>query len=465
MLKKSLLALALAGTASFAANAVDNDITGAVGVALSKQGAANETSFPIASLTGTKLTYNFNDAAATTPVSTGDKLVVSVSGATFGLGTAVLATFVDAGAGNAIVAHATPVYTNSNTATITLGAVTGTLDTADAIDITGLIFEGTSAIASGKVEVTVHLVDSAGSTVFGSKKVTVFELKDQFTNVVASALDGAIQVSESRKEFAASATTDVLSLTVSETANATMTTYVEAQPTKVTYTISAERGFAYLDTDSDGTNDLAIVGASTLVNGQDTFVTTFSADKSQAIVTQTVVDTVAANAGLDTAVTITIPGGDSKTVINRDTFKVVSTEIAYADNASKAGTFTGTANLVAGEWTIAGGSIVNVTGMPFSSGISQYVVISNTSTSAGVAELVAFVDGASTSHTLTTPIAANGVSNLTTEIKALAVSQGWADKTVTFEIVVTVPKASISAHSLFYVAGDTDRQSLPVTVD
>jgi len=469
MFKKTLLALALAGTASFAANAVTT-LTGAVDLELSAQGAASETNIAQSGLSSTDLVFTL-DAAAAAALTNGDDLVVTLTGATFGLGTNVVAAFTDGQGTNDTTLDLTAVaaYSGSNTATIAVGAIGGAdtdgITALNLITVTGVVFDAASALASGEVSATIHLVDSAGSAVYGAVTETVFTFEDQFT-VAASGtiLDAQIQVAADRMEFAGSATTDTVVMTLAEDANTIDTTFLEAQPTTVTYTLSSERGFAYLDTDSDGTKDLAIVGSSAPIDGQDTFVTTFAADDLTATIVQSVVDTTPGSAGLDTAVTFTIAGGDGDTIINRDTFTVDSTVFAYTDNTAVAGTFAGTANIAAGAWTIAGGAVIDVTTVPFGDGLFHGFNIANTGTTTGVAELVVSVDGVDTSYTLTTPIIANGVTKLGAEIKALSLTEDWFGKSVNFEFVVTVPGAGVSMNAFFYVSADNDRTRLPVTV-
>jgi len=448
MFKKSLLALALAGTTVLSANAAT--LTGGVDTVVSAQGVANETV-----ATSADVVFTFVDAADVNGLSVNDELILTLSGGSFGLGTNISAVFADvSGGGDDIDLTADTTYVTGNTATIVLGAITGAIVATDTITISGIVFNAETLAASGEITGTVSLVDATTSQTIATVTETLAETADQFSVEVGAGLSETIEVSEARLEFAAAATTDDLTLTVSEGANGTALSL--ATPTTVTYTVSADRGFGYLDTDADGEKDLDVTATST-VGADDTFAVTFAADDSTFSVVQTVVGT------LDTDPTITIPGGDGETIINRDSFAVDSTVFSYTPLSGAAATFAGATGLNAGEWTINGGSIVTIAGLPFGTSFSQYVTISNITGTAGVAELVAFVDGVSSTHTLTTAIAANGVTNLTTEIKALAKTQGWTTSNVSFEIVVTV-EDGIAANALYYVKSDGDRQDVSVSV-
>ena len=473
MFKKSLLALALAGTASFAANAV-NTLSDQINVQVSAQGAASTETILQSDLTGTNLLLTL-DTASAAALTAGDDLVISISGATWGTGTNIVPVFADGinTDDTDVVLTATPAYTGGNTATIAVGAVTaGTegIEALNTIAITGILVDGASAVASGEVEVTVSFIDSASTLTYGSVTETLFTTEDQFSAVIAggNVMAKTIEVADDRMLFNDASASDSFEITLDESAG-TVITNMGANVTSVTYTLSSGRGFAYLDTDGDGTKDLAIVGSSAAVDGQDTFATTYSDDDTTVTIVQTVVqdgtDTAGTNdnAGLDTDVTITVPGGDTDTVISTDTFTVTSTTFAYTDATSAAGTQAATANLVAGTWSLDGGAVITVAGLPFAEGISHGVNIANTSATAGVAELVAMVDGVTTNHVLTTPIQADGVSKLGAEIKALGVTEGWDGKSVIFEIVVTVPEVSIETNAFFYVSDDSDRTRVPVT--
>ena len=154
MFKKSLLALALAGTASFAANAVTT-LTGSVDLELSAQGAASSATIDQASLSSATLIYTL-DATAAAALTAGDDLVITIAGATLGLGTDVAAAFVDGQNTNDTTVDLTAAtsYTGNTTATIAVGTVVAGTEGVEAnnlINITGLVFDGTTANASGEV--------------------------------------------------------------------------------------------------------------------------------------------------------------------------------------------------------------------------------------------------------------------------------------------------------------------------
>jgi len=189
--------------------------------------------------------------------------------------------------------------------------------------------------------------------------------------------------------------------------------------------------------------------------------------------------TLTASFGTLTAATSTIKIG-----LGRDALNATASEAtAFASNTYTAGysfnrasaTLTAansSTTIAAGTWTQNGASGIRLNYVPLTDNTSLQVLISNNSSTSGVAEFVAYSGGATCTGNLGA-VAANGVTSvggaLRSALRGTPNSSTQTNCTTAFDdatgnaavvLSTTTPSASTKVHSGFTVTGDTNPRQI-----
>lgn len=455
MLKKTLIALAVASVATAASAA---DVTDTASALLSKQGAVNTANVQIGNAA------SVGDAAGDVLVSLeaeykpDDLLYFDFVGGDVDLTASVITTDVQLFAapadGGALLGTMVLGLLPSSTKNQLVMRVTS-LDYINSNDplnttkygklvVNGLTFKTTSILSSGKTTLDYRAETSTGIEIDAGKDsaTIIFEAKDQFAAAVTHDLDATIDVNEQRLKFVGTGVTayeDVV--TVETTENAAPTGKVWALPataTKSDYVIHGD--FSFLGE----ANDSGIITTSNV---------TSSADAAPKVYADKIVTTYA---GL-TANTITIDiSGETSGVADKALSPqefTATTTVAYTDFSSAAGSVILQDKADAGAWGL-NGAIIHVPFMPFRDGYSPIVSVSNTSNQDGDIEVLVYAKNDAdwvepTSYMLNTTAIADAMTNITPELQSLGINGD-----VAFDVIVNAPKQSIAVNALYFNEGD-----------
>ncbi|WP_394200810.1 hypothetical protein [Shewanella waksmanii] len=453
MLKKTLIALAVASVATTASAA---DVTDTASALLSKQGAVNTANVQIGNA------VSVGDAAGDVLVSLeaeykpDDLLYFDFVGGDVDLTNSVITTDVQLYAADEVTLVGTMVLglLPSSTKNQLVMRVTSLdyIDPNDAANTTkfgklivnGLTFKTTSILSSGKTTLDYRAETSTGIEIDAGKNsaTIIFEAKDQFAAAVTHDLDATIDVNEQRLKFVGTgATTYEDVVTVETTENAAPTGKVWALPataTKSDYVIHGD--FSFLGE----ANDSGIITTSNV---------TSTADAAPKVYADKIVTTYA---GL-TANTITIDisgetAGVADKALSPQEFTATTT-VSYTDFSTKAGSVILQDKADAGAWGL-NGAIVHVPFMPFRDGFSPIVSVSNTSNQDGDIEVLVYAKNDADwvepqSYMLTTTAIADAMTNITPELQGLGI-----EGDVAFDVIVNAPKQSIAVSALYFNGGD-----------
>lgn len=474
MLKKSLIALAIA---SVAGSAFAADITTTQYSVLSKQGAQGNDNVVIGQDV-TPVTANISDVivALDAEYKIDDLITFDFTGVDIDLAASSLLTKVtladDPQTDSNYVDGAD--YTSAGDAspygTMTLGLLTSTKNQlvyrvtsldytkekpenttfGGSIELEGLQFEVASLLASGKGVVT-YSAKTSNDFVLDQQETNatvLFDVKDQFAGSVEHKFDAVIDVNEQRLRFDSVDQNGLGHLTDKD--------HVELKAEEVAYTY--------------GNNFAAQYSLPATANGQVmTVVGDFSflgeADETTGIIPTT---NVTADYGTPKVYADRIVVEHGVLTTNSISVDISGSNAGYADTQLSTQEFTANidvnydsyldaktnqiANVLvkgdAGEWTL-NGAIVHVPFMPFRAGYSPVVTVSNTSSQQGDIEVLVYAKNDAewvepVSYMLTTPAKAEAMTNITSELQ----SQG-IDGDVAFDVIVNAPADEIAVSALY----------------
>ena len=437
MFKKTLLALAIAGVALNASAKLTIDAKGAYSTApatsqlISAEGSQNTTSVALGAV-------DVTISGTVTGYASAKTVRVTITGGTLTPSTTLTAVHTSGD----LVASGTVTYPTLNQAVLTLSnagetAVQGSV-AGNVITLGGLSVAPTSIAAGSTIGYKVEVLSSVGGSVIDSVTGTIATYASQFS-AKAVKTDGIIDVGNERYTFDI---TGAATSTVAETFGIT----IKSKPVDINSVSSAKPAksvltgsFGFL-AGTDGkvaATDLSSTGT-TVINAALTTVTDTAA--------------TALTIGSDSTATFTATVDGKTQTLAPQTF-TVSTEFDYTDAGNKSQTFTATA--AAGGWTLNGSSSY-VPFLPFSSGFARSVTVTNKGKVAGAITVDWISAGVKATTTLTTMAVGQSVTEIASELNALAAANGiTGDAALT--IVVNSPDADISVNALYYSLADKDR--------
>jgi hypothetical protein len=324
--------------------------------------------------------------------------------------------------------------------------VSGASTVDELIVIAALEFDTASVLAGTGVVATYAASTDSGITIdAGSKSVaTIITTSNQFA-VDRSADDdfnAIIDVEAGRLAFAPVATTDAAEYTI--TSDGSLTYPATALDTDLVLTGS----FDFLDEDLDTAGIQTSVGtilpAATTVTSTEI---TWEAQSQAATTTH--------------GITLDISNLPADTIISTQDF-TISSVVNFTDHgtaeaagtAAKAGSTTFSATDV-GTWEL-NGAAESIAFLPFGAAFAQSITVSNTGTIAGDITVELTANGVTYTKTLATESAANSVTNISLEVKALAVESGITGN-AHIQVIVNVPADAVSVKGIYYHKPTADR--------
>lgn len=452
MLKKSLIALAIASTAFNAAA----DLTiaaggsgGAKGQLISAEGVVNTSSLAPTAVTATVSGTLTNYASI-------DKIRVTVTGGTLTPATQVAVAYNKvAGSGTSVANLATlgtVTYPDTTTALIDLvtadedqiDGTTGTIAATDNFVITGLDIAPTSVAVGSEITYKIEILSSVGGAVVDTKTGVVATVVNQFSAKVGTKFGATdIDVGDDRLSFEGGVTSDALVVT----ASSALVDHAPASAVGEVLTTVLNGSFGFLDGDASGAVDAGTITTTTTSPVVATDFTTVT--EAQAAFGAGIFDGLALDTASETY-TITVDG--TTHVIAPQTF-TVDVDFDYADAATKAGSFSTT--LAGGAFALNGASAY-IPFLPFGSAFSQSVTVSNSGSVAGAVTADWAYNGTTVSTPLNVTAAANSVTDISTALRAAAAANGVVGNAAV-TIVVNSPNNDIEVKAIYYSKADRDR--------
>lgn len=346
-------------------------------------------------------------------------------------------------------------YTNEKPQNTTKGGI---------ITLQGLKFEVSSLLTSGSGSVTYSAETSTGIQLDKSAKNTtvLFDVKNQFAASVPVKLDAVIDVNEQRLRFEVLAETPAATEYHQDSVGlkAEQIVYKDAEDNNLDFALPAViegmkatlvGDFSFLGEADPQTGVIATDKVDVADSVNDLVEPTVKVYADKIVVER-------ADNALDT-VTVTIDiAGDEKAgfadkAINTQQF-TAEIDVLYATAAGKANqVFEAGNKLNAGEWTL-NGAVVHVPFMPFRDGFAPIVNVSNTSNQDGDIEVLVYAENNAAwvepvSYMLPVQAKAQAQTNITAALKSVGI-QG----DVAFDIIVNAPKNDIEVNALYYNNGD-----------
>lgn len=326
--------------------------------------------------------------------------------------------------------------TTTNTAALT------TLNTAG----NGLFYlTGVTLDVTGDVSVSYN-ASRAGEAFDAGSATEIAQLDSEYTisSNTSDLLNATIDVEEERKEFTTSPTTTTDTYSVSVVSDADL-----LQTTRGNATIMLKAGDLDFLADEDGDLDsgqYAVTG------------TEVSASADLDLTSSPEVLTVETNDNVGDVTLTLYELGNTTANADRDPMSAQSftadVEVDYVYSGT-AGSIS-VEGLSAGSWGLSGAT-VNIPYMPYGSGISQIIYVSNSSDVAGDIELTAFDDQGNSFGPVTLSITAAGdsVTNIGPAVGAALEDAGF-DGTgkVDMTLVVNSPSGDIDVFAAYNVRGD-----------
>lgn len=327
------------------------------------------------------------------------------------------------------------VDSTANSVTYRVLSVEQPLDTGNSVSFTsqttlgatislGSIGYTSASVLNASVTVTVSSTDAAGNAIdtSGTTTGTIAEAKTQFGSATANGVfNNIIDVSSDRKSFTPSAP-DVLGYTIT---NPATTGWINLA------TVDATGGTSVT---LYGENLAGLTAAAFSTSG----TKVFTENANSLAVTYNGMVT-------NDTITFTAPGN---VVLEPQTF---ATDIIY--NYSSASSVAGTAiistALNSGAWTL-NGAMVNVPYMPYGSGISQILYVTNEGNQVGDI-LVTAIDDAGNEYDLgvIASAGANKVTKITSQVKDALAAEGFTSGKVSLTITVNAPSDAITVYASY----------------
>jgi hypothetical protein len=449
--KKTLIAAAVVATASANAGTITTGgfssayITGADYPLISAEGFDIAESIDIGAGSG-EIDVIFT-AGSNAQYDEETTLVFTISGAQASTSDTPTLTNTDTAGSSDFTWLSTENDADTNTATITfrLDSAGTVAEAGESFALDDLTLSGitgaVSVSSSGFFGATVTPFDAAASNV-------VAYLASEYSVVAGTALNGVIDVEEERKEFTGG-TTDAFTIDAEFGADLLGTTSTGATLTFTGSDLSFMR-------DGDGDLDSGTYALTGTSVSEDEDETTLSDDNT----TFTISTTAGLTSGDDNlGLTLTVDGADDDDaeVLAAQSFSA-AVELGYSYTV---GSTTSTdeitvSGLSAGAWALSGAT-VNIPFMPFGSGISQIIHITNDGSVTGEIELTA-IDDAGESYgpvTLNVSAAAGTVTRLNGAIQTALTDAGFDGAgNVDMTLTVNSPKADIEVFAAYNVRGD-----------
>lgn len=429
MFKKTLIAAALATTASFGAVASTVTVTPTtVGVEFAK-GAGTFTAATVTITTG-------RDYAA------GDIITLNLSGATQLIETGSPATpislTITSTSGNL---EQLPFASDASATTRVRLLATDASTSGDVITVAGIILNTGAATDEGTVKFSaagrVQTVDGP-IDVDSSAAVTYITYATELATEVTGALDAVVDVNTARKTFESNATADTLVLT-----NTRATVASGVTTTKAVYSLYGD--FSFLDENGDG--DLGDTDDGSVTSSVGTVA--MAADMQSLTVTDT-----ATFASGTVGITVNTPDD----VVIPDQSFIAKADVDYSDPSG--GTTDLSTNTLAmgsaGAWTLNGAK-AHIPFLPFGSNFSQSVTVSNTSNQTGGVDLVVYVGGDTMEVEGIATVGAEGVTDISAAIRGAVADMGLSTANLSMDVIINAPSGDITVEALYFAKSDADR--------
>ena len=477
MFKKTLLALAIAGMSigSQAATSlkVDAVATTATGVTVtdgsgadkqitvSAQGVAGAGSIDFGANLGLQLVID--DADGDKGYNTMKSVTVTLSNGTFHPSSAPTINFME-DADASVVVFGTPLV-----GVVSYPAAGNqVVFTFDAADRTSMIAEtgsnGTTAssadtfialiaglavsndLAAGTdINATVEIISEVGATVIDTASVKFASVVNQFSVTVTDTLTDKLNVAKGRKQFVtgdAGAAAGLVNLTQDTTVNLVQTAIdlnaaVSAGATSDDLTVSINGDFTYADADADDKVDTNFTATGYQKGGQSLKVITTSPSITAAAAT----DATSFN-----VVT------DGNVALSSQSF-TYDLSVSYNNASLTDGVYTASGSV--GSWTL-NGATASVPFMPFGDAFSQSITVTNVGSVDGAIVVDWFFNGTEATTPLTLTAAANSVTDISAEVRALAAANGITGNAA-LKIIINSPNDDITVKGVYYSKADKDR--------
>lgn len=455
MLKKSLIALAIA---SVAGSAFAADITVTPKNILSKQGAVGTTWVKVNQADST--VEGEIQVVLDAEYKIDDIITLDFTGAKLKTGSTITAS-VDLGyivvdADNKVVAAEADDVGAELVGTVTLG-VLSQLDNQLTLRVTSLDYKekiGADVVVPAPLKTTkkgvltfsgVELsvadiltngyakVDYSAKTSTGialdvnnkTNSTVLFEAKDQFKAEVIKELDSTVDVNEERQLFTEKGTESQFTLNSFEITYDGVPYALAATATKSDFVVNG---------------NFAFIGEA----GEDGFIKDMDTFKVYNDRLELTVPSIASTG----VRTVTVPGD---VIIPHQTF-TASAKVSYTAVAASGNGEIALELGDAGQWKL-NGAVVHVPYMPFRAGFSPIVNISNVSKQDGGIEVIVYQQDNAwvepQSYTLETIAKAEAQTNITSELRTLGV-----EGDVAFDIIVNAPAKDIAVNALYFQGGD-----------
>ncbi len=346
--------------------------------------------------------------------------------------------------------------------------INGTVSSPVALSLSGVDLETSSLAAGDKIAVstrtqslnqTIGQYDSASL----ASGTSLAEVKSQWSVKVDNKLDGTIDVEKSRKLFVDDSATsgtdeslaDVITVSITDI-GADFGTLAESKAVHVLK--GADFSFlADADLSANGGNDdgelssaelasMVTATTETAVGADDSYTYSLNSDFTELTVTQT----ADAAGDLDKVVSVEInaPGSSSSSSLSEQSFTADVNVFVGTD--SKAGV----SDADAGKWDLNGASAY-VPYMPYGTGVSQILYVSNQGNQSGAIEVSAFDENGNTYGPYTLGTAApKSITKITGDLEDALANDGFVKGKLAFTVTVTAPKASIEVYSGYNAGND-----------
>lgn len=305
------------------------------------------------------------------------------------------------------------------------------------LDISGAADKGTVKVtAAGRVDTVDGPID-----VDKSAAGTAYTFAAELSSKVSTKFDAVVDVNAQRQEFVGGGTQDTLTVETTLAATDMGVTTVEQE-----FTVYGD--FSYLDADGDGelggADDGTITIGGTAAEVAEDFMSA-SLD----------VDLAAATAGTY-SVSVVVEGPED-TVIPDQSF-MVSTDVVYespADATKELSTST-LDKAAAGSWTLNGAK-AHIPLMYVGSNYAQAVTVSNTSTQTGGVDVTVYVGDDAVTFEGVATVMAEGVTDISAAVKQAIIDAGITSGVVAFDVVVNTPSTATEIKALYFTKSDGDR--------
>lgn len=459
MLKKSLIAIALASVSSVAtAGTVSiNDATSFAAVTtadISVEGYAAASNKKLEAGNGLAANALVTITADTAYVAN-DVVILTVENGTFDttVTSPTVTTAATVGAAADGTAKASVLdYLNSTTLRLRLGDA---IPEDGVIRIAGLKIIPASTADKDVVKLNSSVLSSNATigTYDKGTAVTVAEFSQEFVLGTVVKFDGQVSTGKGRQEFTG---TSNLEDQVKAPITKTPTLALGLTATEVNYTLEASNlSFAadYDLTVNGGNADGKLSDAELKKAFATPAAATQTLSMNAGYTALTIKDTTAAGLDLTATVIGNAKGGSELTAPQG--FNLT----AKVKHAGGEFTAKGLDSAAVGGWSLDG-STGDAKFLPFGSIYAQSITVTNSGSVVGEITAEIFFNGEKFTTTLAATAAANSVTDISKEVAKLAAENG-VDGNARVRITVNAPNCDVNA--VYYHKGDTDRVLVPVT--